>query len=96
MLKLFLVLLFVPFLLSSRVKIEVYAESYCPDCEQFLTGAFKDAFNTKDIEKIAEFSVVPYGNAKEIQTQTGFEYQCQHGELECQGIFLTKIRFPLK
>lgn len=86
--KLLLILLFAPFLLSSRVKIEVYAESYCPDCEQFLTGTFKDAFYTKDIEKIAEFLVVPYGNAKEIQTQSGYEYQCQHGAIECQGIFL--------
>jgi interferon gamma-inducible protein 30 len=50
---------------DDRVNIDVYTESLCPDCVEFLEKSFKNAIGVKDFEKICNFRILPYGNAKQ-------------------------------
>ena len=50
---------------DDRVNIDIYTESLCPDCVQFLEISFKKAINVKDFDKICNFRILPYGNAKQ-------------------------------
>ena len=70
---------------DDRVKIEMYTESLCPDCIQFLTTSFKTAFGTQDFDLIADVTFYPYGNAQESQSGNQWVFTCQHGENECLG-----------
>ena len=33
---------------------------------------------------MAKVSLVPYGNASESKGSTGYNFNCQHGAVECQ------------
>ncbi len=64
--KIILLISFVLLALSDdRINIDIYAESLCPDCVDFLENSFKKAINVKDFDKICNFRVLPYGNAKQ-------------------------------
>ena len=68
-------------------KIQVYIESLCPDCVNFITHSFKDFFEKVSKPNLAEIEFIPFGNAKEKyneQTQK-WEFTCQHEENECYG-----------
>jgi interferon gamma-inducible protein 30 len=56
---------------DDRLTINVYVESLCPGCQEFMTTSLKKALNTPDIEKIANIRVVPYGNARQSQKSDG-------------------------
>ena len=49
---------------QSRLSIDVYTESLCPDCMEFLLNSMTEAVETPDIEKMVHIRVVPYGNVK--------------------------------
>ena len=68
-------------------KIQVYIESLCPDCVNFITGAFKEFYEKVKNPNLAEIEFIPYGNAKEVyNTSTNkYDFSCQHGENECYG-----------
>jgi interferon gamma-inducible protein 30 len=85
-LKFFLLSLFVlSCLTDDRVRIEMYTESLCPDCIQFLSTSAVTAFNTKDFALIADIYLYPYGNARESQSGSKWVFTCQHGDNECVG-----------
>jgi interferon gamma-inducible protein 30 len=68
-------------------KIQVYIESLCPDCVNFITKSFKDFYENVQKPNLADIEFIPYGNAKEKfneETQK-YEFECQHGENECYG-----------
>jgi interferon gamma-inducible protein 30 len=67
------------------LNIVANTESLCPYCQAFLTTSFSEAVNTKDIEKIANITVIPFGNAKESQSGGHYVFTCQHGPDECLG-----------
>jgi len=50
---------------SDKVLIEMYTESLCPDCINFLTNSFSKAITTLNFTDIAELRLYPFGNAKE-------------------------------
>ena len=52
-------------LADDRLRIEIFAESKCPDCIGYLSTSLKTAIYTTDIEKIANITIYPYGNAKQ-------------------------------
>lgn len=79
----FLISLFV--LISSVPTIDVYVESLCPDCMDFITGSFKEFLNHPDHAKLASVNFYPYGNAHETKIDKGYEFSCQHGPNECLG-----------
>ena len=68
-------------------KIQVYIESLCPDCYNFIVGSFKDFYEKVKRPNLAQIEFIPYGNANEkYNTQTKkWEFTCQHGEPECYG-----------
>jgi len=68
-------------------KIQVYIESLCPDCYNFIVGSFKDFYEKVNRPNLAQIEFIPYGNAKEVyNSQTKkWEFTCQHGEPECYG-----------
>jgi interferon gamma-inducible protein 30 len=70
---------------DDRVRIELYSESLCPDCLNFILGTFKKAVNTADIYKIADIRVYPYGNARWAKNGSTYSFTCQHGVKECEG-----------
>lgn len=70
---------------DGKVKIDLYSESLCPDCLQFIRGSLKTAANTKDFWKICEFNLIPYGNARRTQNGSNWAFTCQHGVKECLG-----------
>jgi len=57
---------------DDRVQIDMYTESLCPDCIDFVVNSLKIAINTKDFDKIANLNFYPYGNAHETQTSSGW------------------------
>jgi interferon, gamma-inducible protein 30 len=46
---------------TQKVAINLYYESLCPYCEDFITGTFKDAINTPDFNTICDYNFFPYG-----------------------------------
>lgn len=46
-----------------RTTIDVYVESQCPYCVNFINTSLKKALATKDLEKIVDIKLFSYGNA---------------------------------
>jgi interferon gamma-inducible protein 30 len=67
-------------------KIEVYVESLCPDCVNFIAGEFTN-FYLYNNPNLAEVNFIPYGNAEEAWNETThrWDFTCQHKENECYG-----------
>ena len=72
---------------TSIPKIQVYIESLCPDCVNFITKSFKDFYENVKNPNLAEIEFIPYGNAKEEYNETTgrYDFTCQHKENECYG-----------
>ena len=72
---------------SSIPKIQIYIESLCPDCINFITKSFKSFYENVKNPNLAEIEFIPYGNAKEVYNETTgrYDFTCQHKENECYG-----------
>merc|ERR1711907_784082 len=68
---------------ADKIKVELYYESQCPGCKMAITTSFNKAMNTEGFTDMAEVTLVPYGNAHEMQKSDKWEFSCQHGALEC-------------
>ncbi|CAK9227515.1 unnamed protein product [Sphagnum troendelagicum] len=62
-----------------KVKVEVYTESLCPDCADYIINYLNPFFNNGLID-IVELRIIPYGNAR---IHLDGSLTCQHGEDEC-------------
>ena len=71
--------------LNSKVKLNLYTESLCPDCINFITGSLKKAHNTKGFYEIAQVNLFPYGKTNQTLNGSTYEFSCQHGSEECKG-----------
>lgn len=70
-------------LTAEPVKIDVYYETLCPDCRDYIT---KMLYPTSVLlGDIMDLTVIPYGNAKETYDGQKYVFTCQHGEPECLG-----------
>ena len=70
---------------GDKVQIDFYYEALCPYCQQFLQDGVKTALGTKDIWKISDLFIHPYGNARTIANGSSYSFVCQHGPRECEG-----------
>lgn len=68
------------------VNFELYFESLCPDCQQFITRQLYPVY-TK-IGSIMNLTLVPFGNAEERKHGSKWIFHCQHGKEECIGNLL--------
>jgi len=68
-------------------KIQVYIESLCPDCVNFITQSFKDFLEKISKPNLADIEFIPFGNAKEKYNEETkkWDFECQHKENECYG-----------
>ena len=68
-------------------KIQVYVESLCPDCMDFIGRSFKKYYETVEKPNLADIEFIPFGNANESYNNDTkkWEFSCQHGENECYG-----------
>ena len=47
---------------APRVELELYYESLCPDCREFITGQLISTY--RKVADIMNITLVPYGNAE--------------------------------
>ncbi|XP_024049997.1 gamma-interferon-inducible lysosomal thiol reductase isoform X1 [Terrapene carolina triunguis] len=80
---------------ANPVSLSLYYESLCPGCRNFLvTQLFPTWVMLSDIMDI---TLVPYGNAQEKNVSGKWQFECQHGELECRGNMIeTCLMYQLK
>jgi len=64
---------------DDKVKIDLYFESLCPGCRQFIQTSLKNASKATDFWKICDFNFFPYGNARKQQNGSSWSFTCQHG-----------------
>ncbi len=72
---------------SAKPVIDVYYESLCPGCREFITESFQDFIKYDDYQDLATMKFHPYGNAKETfdDELKMWTFTCQHGKDECTG-----------
>lgn len=71
---------------SAPVKVELYYESLCPDCQDFINNQFYYTWRLLQNSGILSIEMIAYGNAHETQLSSGeWKYTCQHGPKECEG-----------
>jgi interferon gamma-inducible protein 30 len=66
-------------------QIDLYFETLCPGCQEFITTSFQDFLNNPNHSDLAKVNFHPYGNAIEVKKGDQYEFTCQHGEIECYG-----------
>uniref|UniRef100_A0A1J3CMA4 Gamma-interferon-inducible lysosomal thiol reductase n=1 Tax=Noccaea caerulescens TaxID=107243 RepID=A0A1J3CMA4_NOCCA len=65
---------------SEKVKLNLYYESLCPFCQDFIVDGLVKIFDS-DLQTITDLKLVPFGNAHVSDDLT---VTCQHGEEECK------------
>ncbi|XP_072297958.1 gamma-interferon-inducible lysosomal thiol reductase-like [Eucyclogobius newberryi] len=68
---------------ADPVKIELYYESLCPGCRNFITSMLYPT--SVLLGDIMDLTLVPYGNAQESFDGDKYIFKCQHGVDECVG-----------
>ena len=71
------------------VHLDLYYETLCPDCTEFISGQMYPAWEKLKNTGIFTLKLYPFGNAREFVYANGtLGYKCQHGDKECRGNFL--------
>ncbi|CAK8565991.1 unnamed protein product [Lathyrus sativus] len=63
----------------NKVSLELYYESLCPYCADFIVNYLPEIFQ-HDLLSIVDLKLVPWGNA---QVKGNSTFVCQHGRYEC-------------
>ncbi|XP_064477188.1 gamma-interferon-inducible lysosomal thiol reductase-like [Ornithodoros turicata] len=72
---------------GTKVLVEVFYESYCPDSKRFVLEQLNSTY--PELSSIIELDLVPYGKASRTLLPNGWSaFECQHGEQECYGNLL--------
>jgi len=69
------------------LNIEIYYESLCPDCQNFVTLQLTPTW--KKLGKYFNPDLKPFGKAEatpnDSTSHSGYNFVCQHGLIECTG-----------
>ncbi|XP_014206857.1 GILT-like protein C02D5.2 [Copidosoma floridanum] len=68
---------------NQQILVNVYYEALCPDSRNFILKQLVPTFNS--IEDYIELQLIPYGKAKTRIIENDFEFECQHGPVECEA-----------
>ncbi|CAH2050317.1 unnamed protein product, partial [Iphiclides podalirius] len=68
---------------TNKVSIQLYYESLCTGCIEFITENFTTV--VERLNSYLTFQTYPYGNAKTFRRNGRYEFKCQHGLKECYG-----------
>lgn len=82
-----IILLCIGSIISESPIIDVYIESLCPDCMEYIQNSFAEFFKNPNHADLAVVNFYPFGNASQKfneKTQR-WEFTCQHKERECEG-----------
>ncbi|XP_018560781.1 uncharacterized protein LOC108903177 [Anoplophora glabripennis] len=66
---------------AQKIKISVYYETLCSDSVRYLVNQFYPAY--QNLADNMEVDLVAYGKANASNDSGSWEFECQHGELEC-------------
>jgi len=71
---------------SAKVKIDIYFESQCPDCQGMIKNSIEPSMYKDGFFDMVDLNYYPYGNAQTTTYNNGTHYvRCQHGVNECLG-----------
>nr|XP_027203806.1 GILT-like protein 1 [Dermatophagoides pteronyssinus] len=68
---------------KSKIKVDVYYETLCPDSIQFLLRQLVPNYDR--IKDKADLRLYPFGKAQFFESGNSYEFYCQHGPKECRG-----------
>ncbi|CAH2050316.1 unnamed protein product, partial [Iphiclides podalirius] len=68
---------------TEKVSIQLYYETLCPDCIQFVIRKFTPV--VQSLSPYLNIQIYPYGKAKTFGRNGRYEFKCQHGPEECYG-----------
>lgn len=72
---------------GTKVKVEVFYETYCPDSKRFVLEQLNSTY--AELSDIIELQLVPYGKATRRELPNHwYSFDCQHGDKECYGNLL--------
>ena len=69
---------------AQPILIELYYESLCGGCRQFILEQLFPTYEKLYSTGIFDIKLYPYGNAKESKDGDKWKFECQHGKGECQ------------
>ena len=67
----FLILIIFSIAFAERLTIDMYTESLCPYCMEFIKTSLKKGLATEGIDKLVALRIIPYGNARRTKNNQG-------------------------
>lgn len=72
---------------ATRVKVEIFYETLCPYCQNFITNSLASAWKDAELRDHMEVYFYPYGNAQTIPKDNVSDgYRYWHAELDNEGV----------
>ena len=68
----------------SRVKVELFMESLCPDTHRFVKSSLSKVAHDRSIMDVIDLNMYIFGKGSQISREPQ-QFSCQHGPAECQG-----------
>lgn len=71
----------------TKVNVTVYYETLCSDSVNFITTQVYPLVSNhnKSISHYLNVTFVPFGKSKFNKSESGYTFECHHGEEECEG-----------
>ncbi|CAH1099188.1 unnamed protein product [Psylliodes chrysocephalus] len=66
---------------ESRLRVVLYYEGLCPFCHEFILEQLYPGY--QQLEDSILVDLVPFGKSSATKTDDGWQWECQHGPLEC-------------
>ena len=71
---------------ETKVTVDVYYETLCPDSIGFLVRQLIPSYDT--LSSMMQLNLIPFGKAEIYEFRETVDFYCQHGPKECRGNML--------